>query len=129
MAFTRWKNWMIGGVALAALAVPATVLAQRDPAYAAARAAGQVGEKPDGYLGYISGGAAIQAIVDDINIKRKAAYTEEARAQGATVEQVAFVGGCRAILRTAQNEKYQTPSGNWEMRGSGEPVRDPRCPG
>lgn len=123
-----WKNWTLACVAVAALAAPATVLAQRDPAYAAARSSGQVGEKPDGYLGYISGGATVQALVDDINIKRKAAYTAEARSQGATVEQVAFVGGCRAILRTSAGEKYQAPDGSWQTRGSGAPTRDPRCP-
>ncbi len=44
------------GLALAGLA--GTALAQRDPAYAAARAGGEVGEQPDGYLGLV--GAPLQ---------------------------------------------------------------------
>ncbi|HEU4821499.1 MAG TPA: DUF1318 domain-containing protein, partial [Qipengyuania sp.] len=35
------------------LAFASPALAQRDPAYAAARAAGQVGETIDGYLGVV----------------------------------------------------------------------------
>jgi uncharacterized protein len=112
------------GIALAVL--PATAFAQRDPAYAAARASGQVGEKADGYLAAIGGGA--RALVDDINIKRKDAYTAEARSQGATVEQVAFVAGCRNIARTEPGEKYQAPGGAWQTRGAGAPQRDSRCP-
>lgn len=111
------------------VAIPAGAAhAQRDPAYQAARAAGQVGEKPDGYLGVVSGGAAIAALVDDINIKRKAAYTREASVSGATVEQFAFTTGCRLIANTKGGEKYQAPDGSWQTRGGGAPIRDSRCP-
>jgi len=101
--------------------------AQRDPAYAAARAAGQVGEQPDGYLGVVSGGADVRAIVGNINIQRKAAYTQKAAASGATVEQLAFTSGCNLIAQTQAGEKYQTPGGAWATRGAGAPDRDPRC--
>jgi uncharacterized protein YdbL (DUF1318 family) len=114
-------------LAVASLASPA--LAQRDPAYAAARAAGQVGEKIDGYLGIVGGGnAALQAIVNDINIKRRAVYSEKAKAANATLEEYAFTAGCQAILATRPGEKYQAPDGSWQTRGSGPPQRDPRCP-
>ncbi len=118
------KLILLFGIALAVL--PGAAMAQRDPAYAAARAAGTVGEKADGYLASLGGGT--QALVDDINIKRKDAYTAEARQQGATVQQVAFVAGCRNILRTQPGEKYQTPGGAWQTRGAAAPERDSRCP-
>lgn len=101
--------------------------AQRDPAYAAARAAGQIGEQPDGYLGVVSGGADVRAIVSNINIQRKAAYTQKAQASGATVEQLAFTSGCNLIAQTRAGEKYRAPDGSWETRGSGAPQRDSRC--
>ena len=113
---------------IAALALGATAAqAQRDPAYAAARAAGQVGEQPDGYLGIV--GAAtpeLRAIVNSINIQRKAAYTRGA-ANGSTVEQFAFVSGCNLIAQTRPGEKYQAPNGSWQTRDAGPPQRDPRC--
>ena len=128
-------RWQQAGVAFAIMGVLATgwgvnAAAQaRDPAYAAARAAGRIGEKPDGYLGVVGGGApAVQAMVDDLNIKRRAVYAERAQAQHATVEEYAFTTGCGLIAKTAPGEKYQAPGGAWETRGGGPPARDPRCP-
>jgi uncharacterized protein YdbL (DUF1318 family) len=115
------------GLALSALA-PASAQ-QRDPAYAAARASGQVGEKMDGYLGLVGAGSAeLRALVNDLNIKRKAVYAQQAQAQHATVEEYAFTAGCLAISRTAPGEKYQAPDGSWATRGAGAPQRDARCP-
>lgn len=123
--FTR----AIGLAAVAAAAlVPVTAMAQRDPAYEAARKAGQVGEKPDGYLGVLGGGSSVSSLADDINIKRRAAYTDQARSQAVTVDQVAFVAGCRNILRTVAGEKYMAPDGSWQTRTSAPPIRDSRCP-
>ncbi len=101
----------------------------RDPAYQAARTAGQVGEQTDGYLGVVGAETAeLRALVANINIQRKAAYTKKAAASpGATVEQMAFVTGCNLIAATATGEKYQAPDGSWQTRGAGAPVRDPRC--
>lgn len=114
---------LLGGTATSAVA-------QRDPAYQSARASGLVGEKTDGYLGFVSAPSpAIKALVDDINIKRKAAYSKEAMANQATVEEMAFRNGCRLIAeRTVVGEKYQTPTGAWKTKGSGATELDPRCP-
>lgn len=111
------------------LGLSAPAFADRDPAYAAARSAGQVGEKTDGYLGVVSGGGGdLRGLVDKINIQRRANYTERAASQNATVEEYAFTQGCLLIARTAPGEKYQSPDGSWQTRGSGAPQRDPRCP-
>nr|WP_234033464.1 YdbL family protein [Erythrobacter rubeus] len=116
-----------GAAALTAFAVPAA--AQRDPAYAAARANGSVGEKMDGYLGIV--GAAtpeLQRLVNDINIKRRAVYARKAQQNNATLEEYALTAGCEAITRTKPGEKYQAPDGSWQTRTSAPPQRDPRCP-
>jgi uncharacterized protein len=119
---------LIAAVLLGATAT--TAVAQRDPAYQSARESGLVGEKTDGYLGFVtSPSPAIRALVEDINIKRKAAYTKEATANGATIEEMAFRNGCRLIAeRTVPGEKYQTPTGAWATRDGGAPQLDPRCP-
>lgn len=118
------------GAMLALLALTAPASAQsRDPAYAAARAAGQVGEKTDGYLGYpVPPGADVKRMAEDINIKRKAVYAEKAQANNVTIEEYAFTAGCLAIARTAPGEKYQAPDGSWRTRDAGAPLRDARCP-
>jgi len=114
--------------ALALTAMSTAAVAQRDPAYAAARAAGQVGEQPDGYLGVVGAGSPdLRALVANINIQRKSAYTSKAQASGATVEQLAFTSGCNLIAQTAAGEKYRTPGGAWATRGAGAPERDSRC--
>ena len=108
--------------------VSTAALAQRDPAYAAARSAGQVGEQPDGYLGVVGGGdAQLRALVSNINIQRKAAYTQKAQASGATVEQLAFTSGCNLIAQTSAGEKYRSPDGVWMTRTAAAPTRDSRC--
>ncbi len=116
--------------ALALGSVAAPLMAQdRDPAYAAARAAGQVGEKPNGYLGIVGNATPqLQAMVDDLNNRRRAVYTQRAQAQGATLEEFAFTSGCLAISRTEPGEKYQAPDGTWQTRTAAAPIRDPRCP-
>jgi uncharacterized protein YdbL (DUF1318 family) len=121
------------GLAVAALAVagmiPAAALAQRDPAYAAARAAGQVGEKVDGYLGYVvPPSPSLKAVIDELNIKRKAVYAEKAAAAKATVEEYALTSGCLLISQTQPGEKYQGPDGSWQTRTTAPPRRDSRCP-
>ena len=111
----------------AALAVPA--MAQRDPEYSAARAAGKIGEKMDGYIGIVGGETPdLRRIVNDINIKRRAVYAERAKANNATIEEYALSIGCQQILKTSPGEKYQAPDGSWQTRTSATPQRDPRCP-
>lgn len=115
-------------LAALALVVPASAQ-QRDPAYAAARASGAVGERVDGYLGFPAAPSPeIRRLADDINIKRKAIYAERAQANGATIEEYAFSAGCQAIARTVPGEKYQAPDGSWQTRTTAAPLRDARCP-
>ncbi|MHA6333304.1 YdbL family probable chaperone protein [Qipengyuania sp. CAU 1752] len=126
------KNWIsIAAVAAAsvALTVPVTASAQRSPEYAAARAKGQVGEKPDGYLGMVGQqSSAIDKLAADLNIQRRANYTARAQAQKVTLQEYAFAQGCELIVRTVPGEKYQAPDGSWQTRTEADPIRDPRCP-
>ncbi len=126
------RNTVLATLAMAGILGLATVPAtaqQRDPAYAAARAAGKVGEQPDGYLGIVGAAdKALQDMVNDINIKRRAVYTAKASEKKSTVEAYALTSGCEAIARTVPGEKYMAPDGSWQTRTSAPPVRDPRCP-
>lgn len=126
----KFGHGVLTGAVLLGVALAGAAQAQsRDPAYASARAAGQVGEKMDGYLGIVgSATPELKAIVDDLNIKRKAVYAQKAQAQKATVEEYAFTSGCLLISQTRPGEKYQAPGGGWQTRGSGPPQRDSRCP-
>ena len=117
------------GLALGAMLLAAPALAQRDPAYQAARSGGQVGEQTDGYLGVVgSQPQAIRGLVDDLNIKRRANYTQNAQAHSSTVEEWAFTQGCILITNTVPGEKYQAPDGTWATRTSAAPQRSSKCP-
>jgi len=125
------RSFAAATLAVAALGVAVTPShAQRDPAYEQARANGEVGEKMDGYLAVVgAGNASLQAMVDDINIRRRAVYTQRAQAEGATLVEYAFTSGCLAISRTRPGEMYVAYStGEWTRRTNAAPDRDPRCP-
>jgi len=90
----------------------------------AALAAGQVGEQADGYLGVRgSVSAAVQAEVEQINIKRRAAYTDLASARGVTVKDVAAATGCQTLAsRVAPGRAYQLRDGVWRVREGAAPI-------
>ncbi|AWW75041.1 hypothetical protein CD351_11445 [Erythrobacter sp. KY5] len=128
---TLIRNTMLAAAAglIAVTGVVAPASAQRDPAYAAARANGSVGEKMDGYLGVVGNATpALQRMVDDINIRRRAVYAEKAKENNATLEQYATTAGCQAIARTVPGEKYEAPDGSWQTRTDAPPQRLPACP-
>lgn len=123
--------YLSSGVTAAALlvfAVTTPALAQAaDPVVEAARAAGQVGEQADGYLGLRSGGNAdLKARVDQINIKRRAFYTDLAGKRGVTVNDVGGATACELFdSRVAPGEWYRDESGTWQQRQGSAPVKKP----
>ena len=124
MSMSKRTKIMAAAGALALLGMGAAAWAQGADDWKAARAQGLVGEQPDGYLGIV--GAAtpeLRALVNNINIQRKKAYADGA-GSGSTIEQFAFVSGCRLIAATKPGEKYQTPGGQWQTRDAGAPERD-----
>ena len=121
---------MLTAALLLGLTATTAAYAQAGPTYQSARSEGLIGELPNGYIGFVSPPtAAIKALVDDINIKRKAVYTEQASANGATVEEFAFRTSCRLIKeKMVAGEKYQAPDRSWKTRDASPPLLDSRCP-
>ncbi|KUR78409.1 YdbL family protein [Novosphingobium sp. Fuku2-ISO-50] len=116
-------------LALATLVAVPAVAQVRDPVYSAARSEGKVGEKVDGYLGFVTPpGPELKKTIEDINIRRRAVYAEKAKTANATIEEYALTSGCLLISHTTPGEKYQAPDGTWQTRGPNPPLRDPRCP-
>lgn len=122
----------LGAIALGLLLASAPLAAQEqapNSALEAARAAGQVGEQTDGYLGFPSPPSGdVRRLADTINIKRRDVYVKRAQANHSTVEDYAFTTACQLILKTKPGEKYQAPDGSWKTRTSEPPLRDNRCP-
>lgn len=112
---------MRNGIATAALAIAALVLsfAAAPNAWAedlaSAKAAGQVGERADGYLGLVSPSAppAVKALVEDVNAKRKARYAEIAKQRGISVAEVAALAGPKLIEKTEAGQYVMGTDGRW----------------
>lgn len=123
------KIAVLGAVASGALMLCAGAVHAQGTSYPAAKAAGQVGEQRDGYLGVVGNqGADIAAMVQDLNNKRKAVYTAKALGKS-TIAEYAFTTACTLILQTQPGEKYQGVDGSWKTRQAGvAPERDPKCP-
>ncbi len=80
---------------------------------------GLVGERIDGYLGVVGAGlsAPIQAAVNEINIRRKSAYTKLARQQNVSVEVVAALSGEKLAAKALAGTKTMDASGAWSTVG------------
>ena len=109
-----------------ALAAAAPGLAQAaDPVVEAARAAGAVGEQSDGYLGIrVGGNPDLVKRVNQINIQRRAVYTDTAAAKsGVTIVDVGAATGCQLFkTRVAPGQYYRTTDGEWRQRVGSAPV-------
>lgn len=80
-----------------------------------AKTQGMVGEKPSGYLGVVAprASAEAQALVDDINQKRRQTYEDIARRNATKLEAVEMMAGETAIKSTKPGNFVQLPSGQW----------------
>lgn len=78
-----------------------------------AKAAGQVGEQPNGYLGIVRNEPGVSALVQSINQQRRAAYQNIARKNGTSLQAVEQLAGRKAIEKTPSGQYIMTPSGQW----------------
>jgi uncharacterized protein YdbL (DUF1318 family) len=117
------SHW--AGLALL-LAVPlgsAPASAQSSPIVGSARAAGVVGERFDGYLGYAAApSAALRSQVDAINIRRRSLYSSLAVRRSVTPQDVGITAACQLMQRVAVGEAYMLTDGKWRRRGRGQPT-------
>jgi uncharacterized protein YdbL (DUF1318 family) len=83
-----------------------------------AKAAGQVGERIDGYLGVVgsSAPANVVQLVEQVNAERRAKYAEIAQKQGAPAEAVAQIAGKKLIERAAPGEYVMDATGQWQQK-------------
>jgi len=111
--------------ALLGLVLAASAAAQSSPVIRAAKAAGQVGERYDGYLGYASYlPAAARREVEAVNIRRRAHYANLAAAKGVSPQDVGITAGCVTLRSVQMGEAYLLADNVWRRRtaGQGAPV-------
>jgi uncharacterized protein YdbL (DUF1318 family) len=101
------------GLALAlalAFVAPASADALDD-----ARAAGWVGERPDGYLGLVRDDAPseVRSLVQEVNGRRASHYEQIASENGTTPVAVAALAGSKLVARTPSGQYYMDADGAW----------------
>lgn len=81
-----------------------------------AKAKGLVGEQISGYLGAIGAEAEAQALVQEINSKRRSKYQEIAKQNGTPLSAVESLAGKKAIESSAVGSFVQSPQGIWMQK-------------
>lgn len=114
-------------VLLAGLLIALTPAASaQTPAVDAARGAGQIGERYDGYIGVVSGvSAPVRSHVAAINIQRRTLYSNFAASRGVTPQDVGITAGCQLLARVGVGGAYMFVDGVWRRRGAGQPAPVP----
>ena len=116
-------RWLLAA-ALGAVAAP--VVAQSSPVIVAARSAGQIGERFDGYLGYaLSPEPRLRAQVESVNIRRRAFYSDLAAKRGASRVEVGITAGCELLGSVAVGEAYLLGDNVWRRRAPGQALPIP----
>ena len=113
---------MIWRCALAAMVMALTPAATaQTPAVDAARAAGLIGERYDGYIG-IAGPVppAVRSQVASINIQRRSLYSRLAASKGVGPQDVGITAGCELLARVGVSQAYLWPDRVWRRRQPGQ---------
>ena len=107
------RGLIAGGVGLAAVAAapPALALTLDE-----AKAAGQVGEMPTGYIGIVESGPGVAELVESVNARRQVRYKEIADKEGVSLEDVGQLAGARLIQRAQPGQYVMNASGAWVRR-------------
>ena len=78
-----------------------------------AKAAGLVGERPDGMLGVVTATPEATAIVADVNARRLAKFKDIAAKNGQSLAAVQAVAGQEFIARTPAGQFIMNAAGVW----------------
>ena len=119
----RWLKFAV----LLAIGIAMPAAAQMSATIRAAKAAGQVGERYDGYLGMAANAPiAVRREVEGVNIRRRAHYSNLAVAKGVTPQAVGITAGCMTLRSVAVGEPYMLADNVWRRRTAlqGVPVPD-----
>ena len=107
---------LLGGL-LMALAMLFAAPAMAD-SLDSARAAGLVGERPDGLVAPVSPSvpADVQSLVQSVNAQRMEKYQQIATQKGVPVEQIGAITAEKIIAKLKPGWYYMDQSGNWVQK-------------
>jgi len=116
---------------IAAVASTGAAAAIEDPILNTAINEQKIGETADGYLAVVDGAAVAsdaRARMDQVNMRRRATYTDRAQANGVSVEEYARSFGCTLLVKnTPTGAFYRDQGGSWR-RNAGAVDLPSYCP-
>jgi hypothetical protein len=109
-------------LAAISLALPAAAPAQDPAAIVEARRSGLIGERFDGYLGFVTANpsAELRRSVSAINIRRRALYSDLASRRGVSPQEVGITAACSLLRRVGVGEYYLPGQGGWRRVEAGQ---------
>jgi uncharacterized protein YdbL (DUF1318 family) len=111
------------GAAAILVAAPATA---QSPAVAKAIQAGQVGERYDGYMGFVGNPSPeLRRQVSAINLRRRNLYIVLAGRRNVTAQLVGMATACQLLSQLTAGEAYQLSDGAWRRYAAGQKVTLP----
>ena len=110
-------------LAVAAAAIAAPAAGQNASAVAAAKQAGMIGERYDGYVGFVaSPSAEVRRHAGAVNLRRRNLYIELATRRNVTAQVVGIATACEILPRVRVGEFYMLADGIWRKRMPGQAV-------
>jgi uncharacterized protein YdbL (DUF1318 family) len=111
-------------ILLAALA--SAPLAAQSPELAAAIQAGQIGERYDGYMGFVGEPTPeLRRQVNAVNLRRRNLYIELGARRNVTASVVGLTTGCTLFAQLAVGEAYMLNDNIWRRHTAGRPAPVP----
>jgi uncharacterized protein YdbL (DUF1318 family) len=111
---------------LLAIAVTSSPVQAQSSSLGAAIAAGQAGERFDGYMGTsIAPSEELRRQVAAINLRRRNLYIELASRRGVTADVVGLTAACELFTQLAPGEAYLLKDREWQRRVAGQPAPRP----
>jgi uncharacterized protein YdbL (DUF1318 family) len=115
------RRFLLLLLALASLVGVSPALAQDSALIVQARRAGLIGERFDGYLGFVTTPSAeLRRQVNAINIRRRSLYYDLATRKGVTREEVGITAACTLLRRIPIGEFYLPGQGGWRRNAPGQ---------
>jgi uncharacterized protein YdbL (DUF1318 family) len=92
----------------------------------AAIEAGTVGERYDGYMGFVSPPSEeLRRQITGINIQRRSLYTQLASQRGVTAQIVGLTTACALLRELPVGEAFMLKDNVWQHRLAGQPAPNP----
>jgi uncharacterized protein YdbL (DUF1318 family) len=83
---------------------------------ATAKEKGLVGEKSTGYIGAVKSNDEVNALVKEINAKRKEAYKQISNENGQPVDVVEALAAKKLYEKLKESEYYKSGDGDWKQK-------------